>query len=308
MASVRRKVRKEVVSAVSAATELVAEAVSIVQKLVQVHRTVRGLPAVLDRHRSQLTRIQHVLETIQAEPYLLGNQAVMEHVEEVHAICKEVEEQIELRERQMRVGMKGGKAGRYLRVLLEGGRLEREMSERLERVGSSLALLDTVIDVAQVEILRRVEESVAKTGLNAGDRIVDSLGEQPSINANTTTTWTAEGGSTITAVDEIPLPHSTSSSISSDATTTTTFEGGDTIIAIDELPLPHAASPSSSDLPYFENTSQGHAIQFNGDVGSTDWGWPARCEYTRMQAKDYSVQVNGRTDFTALQAILAMRG
>lgn len=257
----------EVIGGTAAVSQLLGQAITVIQKIQDARAKVHGASGRLDGYQSQLDSLLSTLRLVQDEPEL-QTPLIERQVQKIIDIGKELQRQSDAFAAQMTKS----KTKQYTHAFVSGDRDERELENAMTQLDRAKADLTAIIVTTHVGLSgsMRTGFTAALAVVQRVDRNVQRvLGERLCIAAHLDERCTDEG------IDTVPL----------------TAEEVRTMNFVDKV-------------SYINNKAFGDATMFSSDFVERQIYAPTERRYEGGEAHGNATMVQGRMDAATAVAIL----
>lgn len=297
----------EILGAVSASTNLLENALSIIKCLRKAHNRQRGLADLLLRHQDELESIQTILRELAKEEFSdlhtasLGTEL---------ARMQQVQHNLAALLKQLDPGSKT-MVNQFARQLVQGSADEKKLSSMMEELVQIKASLVLCIQMANVGVMRDINKQIVADAAKI-ERIDSNLQRQLDQLDEFTGLRIARliKGRRPSVDGTVPLSTADLQSLSSSDDDSDC--GSETAVDSDsdtEKTTPSHSIPVRLERIVLNNMAENQALQLNAPVGRDMWkSLAGRIEIRDNVAKDDATQVNYATDLETLLKLMEARG
>jgi hypothetical protein len=149
---------KEFVASAASVTQLLGQAITLIQEIQQARETVSGYPKLIHDYSKQLNDLRRTLALVQQEKELQTS-GVVEQVATVHSLAQELEAFLE----QMTGWRSKNSARQYAHAIFSGKKDEKSLAGVLDRLDRAKNELVARILLAQVGLTGNLHDGFAAT-------------------------------------------------------------------------------------------------------------------------------------------------
>lgn len=169
------------IGGIAAVSQLLGQAITIIQKIQDVRARVRGVSDRLDEHEGQLDNLLSALRLVQDEP-ALQTPPVEKQVQKIISLGKELKRKLDA----LAVQLAKSKTKQYTHAFISGSKDERELENAMTQLDRAKADLNALIVTTHVGLSGSMRDgfTAALAVVQRVDRNVQRvLGERLSIAA-----------------------------------------------------------------------------------------------------------------------------